>query len=61
MKFEYIDQYGVDSLPQLRIASRNLCGIFLTSNESLLKDRVELEKAFNLRIMTPKEFSEENK
>lgn len=56
MKREYIDQYGIDSLLNLRIASENNMNFFITINEELLKDREELEERFNIKIRTPKEF-----
>lgn len=65
MKTEYIDHYGIDSLPQLRHAARMNAEtkeevVFLTSCQALLEDREELQKLFNIRIMTPKEMMEEN-
>lgn len=56
MKDKYIDHYGIDSLPHLKAASENKCEIFLTSNKELLKDRIELEKIFTIKILTPEEF-----
>lgn len=55
MKDKYIDEYGLDSLPHLKIASENKCDIFITSNNNLLKDREELEKIFDIKIKTLKE------
>jgi len=54
---KYIDRYGHDSMPDLRIAAENKCDIFLTTNEALLKDRKELEGAFDIKIRTPEEMS----
>ncbi len=59
MKKKYIDHYGIDSLPHLRIASENNLDIFLTLNRSLIKDREELEKIFKIKIRTPEELNEE--
>lgn len=61
MKDKYIDEYGTDSLPQLSLASMNKIGIFITMNEELLKDRIELEKKFNIKIRHPKEWNKKNK
>ncbi len=58
MKAKYIDQYGIDSLPQLRLASESSCNIFLTSNQALLDDRDELEKFFKIKIRTPEQVLE---
>ena len=55
MKKEYIDMYGIDSLPHLKLASENGCDIFLTINESMLKDKEELEKKFSIKIRKPSE------
>lgn len=57
MKNKYIDQYGLDSLPKLIIASQNGMNIFLTLNKSMLKDREELEKKFNIKIRSPEELN----
>jgi len=51
MKDRYIDKHGIDSLPQLEIASRNGVEVFVTTNKSLLKDKEELEEKFNLKII----------
>ena len=61
MKTKYIDHYGIDSLPNLIIASQNNIGHFVTTNEALLKDREELEKKFNIKIRTPGEMLKEMK
>ena len=61
MKKEYLDHYGIDSLPHLKIASENRCECFVTSNKRLLADRQELEEAFGIRIRTPQELIEEEK
>jgi hypothetical protein len=58
LKDKYIDQYGMDSLIQLRIASKNKCDIFLTLNDEMIKDREELEKKYDIKIRTPKEMIE---
>ena len=55
MKKEYIDQYGIDSLPNLIMASQHKIKIFVTINKGLLKDRKELEKKFNIIIRSPGE------
>jgi len=55
VKDKYIDQYGIDSLPNLIMASQNGMDCFLTINEDLLKDRKELEKVFNIKIISPGE------
>ncbi|KKL88479.1 hypothetical protein LCGC14_1924270 [marine sediment metagenome] len=55
MKSEYIDHYGIDSLPSLIIASQNKVAYFVTLNESLLEDREELEKKFKIKIVRPEE------
>jgi len=59
IKDEYIDHYGIDSLPQLRTASENNCEVFLTTNKSLLEDREVLQELFNIKILFPKEALEE--
>ena len=61
MKREYIDLFGLDSLPKLSEACLNGCDVFLTINESLLEDRVELEEKFTIKIRTPKEFLRDEK
>jgi len=48
----------MDSLIQLRIASKNKCDIFLTLNDEMIKDREELEKKYDIKIRTPKEMIE---
>jgi hypothetical protein len=58
MKEQYIDQYGIDSLPHLRNASNHKVDYFVTINKSLIKDRDELENKFNIKIRTPKEMLE---
>lgn len=55
MKKEYIDHYGCDSLPELKVAAKHGCDMFITSNESLLADRKELEKVFRIKIRRPDE------
>ena len=55
VKDKYIDKYGMDSLIQLRIASKHRCDIFLTLNDEMIKDRDELEKKYNIKIRTLKE------
>lgn len=50
MKPQYIDHYGIDSLPHLKLASKNGCKIFATSNKLLLQDKEELENKFNIKI-----------
>jgi len=55
MKQKYIDQYGIDSLVHLKIASANRCDYFVTTNESLLQDKEELEKIFKIKIARPEE------
>ena len=57
MKTKYIDHYGIDSLPHLKIASENKVDYFVTTNKALLKDREELEKLFIIKIKTPKEMN----
>jgi hypothetical protein len=61
VKDRYIDDYGLDSLPHLREAQLNKADVFVTTNEGVLDDRVELEKAFQLRILSLTEFLEEKK
>jgi predicted nucleic acid-binding protein len=56
MKTEYIDQYGINSLPHVIAASQAKCSFFVTANMALIKDRKQLEEKYNLRIVTPKEF-----
>lgn len=58
MKQEYIDQYGIDSLPHLLIASASGCQYFVTTNKALLKDRKELEQRYKIKIRTPQEMCE---
>lgn len=53
MKDKYIDQYGIDSLPNLIVASNAGIEFFLTINEDMLKDKKELEKKFHIKIITP--------
>lgn len=55
MKDRYIDHYGIDSLPNLKEASRAGCTVFVTTNKALLEDRAELEKRFNIKIRDPEE------
>lgn len=55
MKAEYIDQYGIDSLPNLKAASASGLDSFITTNRSVLEDREELEETFGVRIFTPSE------
>ncbi len=59
MKEEYIDQYGIDSLKHLKVASKHNLDIFLTLNENLLEDREELEKEFNIKIRSPHQLNKE--
>ena len=61
MKEEYLDQYGSDGLHHLKIASKTGCDVFLTTNESMLEDREELEQAYNIKIRTPEEMAGEKK
>ncbi len=62
MEKEYIDHYGIDSLPHLIIASQNKMDVFITTNESLLRDREELEAKFKIKIRAPSELlQDENK
>lgn len=55
MKPRYIDHYGIDSLPNLRIAAAKKLDVFVTTNQALLKDRRELEAIFKIKIRTPGE------
>lgn len=55
MKEKYIDQYGIDSLPHLKIAKEAGCDMFITTNEEMLDDREELEQKFNIKIKRPDE------
>ncbi len=57
MKKEYIDHYGIDSLPMLIEASKTDVDVFVTLNESLLADKEELEKVFKIKIIHPDELS----
>lgn len=57
MEDEYIDEYGFNSLEQLKIASGN-AEVFVTNNEKVLQDREELEKKFSIKIMSPLEILE---
>lgn len=61
MKDCYIDHYGIDSLPHLISAYDAGASHFLTTNQSLLDDREELQKTFNIKIVTPNEMMEEQK
>jgi hypothetical protein len=61
MKDKYLDKRGMDSLMQLRIASKHGCDVFLTLCDDMIKDREELERKFNIKIRTPEELIEENK
>ena len=47
--------YGIDSLPHLREASKQKVDVFVTVNDSVLADRVELEFFFGLKIRTPED------
>ena len=55
MKKKYMDKYGIDSLINLKIASRSKLDVFVTLNQSMLNDREELEKKFRIKKRTPKE------
>jgi hypothetical protein len=59
IKPEYIDHYGIDSLPHLREASAAGCDVFVTTNESLLEDRKLLESEYQIKIRTPEEALDE--
>jgi len=59
VKPEYIDHYGIDSLPSLIIASRTKADCFVTSNQAMLKDRDMLERIFKIKIRTPDELLNE--
>jgi len=61
MQKEYIDKYGNDSLPHLKIASENNADAFVTTNAALLRDREELEVLFNIKIRTPIEMLKEDR
>ena len=61
MKNKYIDQYGIDSLPNLRSAKIAGCEEFITINKEMLKDKKELERKFKIKIQTPEEFIKESK
>ena len=58
MKEKYIDHYGIDSLPNLIIASQNNLDVFLTTNKSLIEDRDELQEIFNIKIRMPGELND---
>ena len=60
MKDKYIDQYGIDSLPNLKSAKIAGCEAFITINQGMLKDRKELERKFKIKILTPEEFIKES-
>lgn len=60
METEYIDHYGLDSLPKLRHAAKINSEsdeevVFVTACEPLLADREELGTLFNIRILTLEE------
>jgi hypothetical protein len=59
MKAQYIDHYGIDSLPHLRKAAEMHCAMFVTTNQEMLDDRKELEVLFNIKIRTPEEMDNE--
>jgi predicted nucleic acid-binding protein len=59
MKREYLDEYGIDSLRHLRLASLSKCEVFVTNNQDLLKDRGVLEEEFHIKIRTPEEMVED--
>lgn len=59
MKSQYIDQYGIDSLPNLKDASKHKIEFFVTLNKEMLKDRDELEKLFLVKIRSPTEMLKE--
>ncbi len=59
MKDKYIDQYGIDSLPNLEAASEAQCEYFITTNQELLDDREELEEKFDIKIRDPTEMLQE--
>lgn len=58
MKDKYIDQYGIDSLPNLKQASDVGAEYFTTTNQGLIDDREELEEVFKIKIRTPQEMVE---
>jgi len=57
MKDKYYDKYGIDSLEHLKIAADARCDFFITTNETLISDRKELEIVFQIKIRTPKEMN----
>lgn len=56
IKDQYPDKNGYDSLKHLKIAVKNKCEIFLTNNQLMIKDRRQLEKYYDIKIMTLEEF-----
>jgi predicted nucleic acid-binding protein len=61
MREKYIDHYGMDCLPNLKDAAKCKAHYFITLCKPMLEDRKELEKIYNLKIMSPKEFIEMDK
>jgi predicted nucleic acid-binding protein len=59
MKDKYLDKYGNDSLKHIKAATQSGADVFVTNNTNLLKDRVELEKKFKIKIRTPIEMLRE--
>ena len=55
MKEKYIDSYGIDSMPHLKIAAKERCKFFVTTNKAMLRDRKKLEAKYKIQIRTPKE------
>ena len=55
MKTEYIDHYGIDSLPNLKEAVELKADVFVTTNKNILQDKKELEQYFKIKICKPEE------
>jgi len=55
MKTSYIDVYGMDSLNQLKAASKVGADVFITLDAGILDYRVELESMFKIKIRTSQE------
>jgi hypothetical protein len=59
MKDKYIDENGIDSLPNLVVAAQYRIPMFLTINKEMLEDKEELEKAFKIKIVNPLDMNNE--
>jgi hypothetical protein len=58
LRRSYMNLDGSSSLDELRVAVRAKADFFITTNKSMINDRDDLEKVFNILIRTPKEMNE---